>query len=168
MKYLEVGKIIATHGIKGEVKVSLSTSFPFERFSKGNTLYIENGEKYDKIVIDGFRIHKGLGLVLFNGYNNINEVLNFVGKSIYVDKETLEALEEDDFYYDDLIGLIAKDNQGNIIGEVIDILDVPQGAILMIKKQDKGQALVPFVEEFIDEVNIKDKYLVIIPIEGLL
>lgn len=168
MKYLEVGKIIATHGIKGEVKVSLSTSFPYERFEKGNVLYINEANKYIPITINTFRIHKGLGLVTFNNITNINNVLEYVGKNIYVDKETLEELDDDSFYFDDLIGLTAYTENDELIGEVSDILDVPQGAILVIKKENKKEALVPFVEEFIKDVKLNENKIIITPIEGLL
>lgn len=167
MKYLEVGKIITTHGIKGEVKVSLSTSFPYERFKKGNVLYINDNNKYIPITIDTFRIHKGLGLVSFNGITNINDCLGYVGKTIYVDKETLDELEEDNFYFDDLIGLIAYTDNLEKIGEVTDILDVPQGAILIINN-GKKEVLVPFVDEFIKEVLLDENKIIITPIEGLL
>lgn len=167
MKYLEVGKIITTHGIKGEVKVSLSTSFPYERFEKGNVLYINDNNKYIPITIDTFRIHKGLGLVSFNGITNINDCLCYVGKTIYVDKETLDELEEDNFYFDDLIGLIAYTDNLEKIGEVTDILDVPQGAILIINN-GKKEVLVPFVDEFIKEVLLDENKIIITPIEGLL
>lgn len=168
MKYLEVGKIVATHGIRGEVKVSLTTSFPEERFEKGNVLYIGENDQYKKIIIDTFRVHKGLGLVSFNKLTNINDVLDYVGKTIYVDKESLEELGEDDFYFDDLIGLTAITNNDEKIGEVVDILEVPQGAILVIKKDDKEEALVPFVDEFISDVDLEEGYIIITPIEGLL
>lgn len=167
MKYLEVGKIITTHGIKGEVKVSLSTSFPYERFKKGNVLYINDNNKYIPITIDTFRIHKGLGLVSLNGITNINDCLGYVGKTIYVDKETLDELEEDNFYFDDLIGLIAYTDNLEKIGEVTDILDVPQGTILIINN-GKKEVLVPFVDEFIKEVLLDENKIIITPIEGLL
>ncbi len=93
-----------------------------------------------------------MGLISFNNITNINNVLEYVGKYIYVDKETLEKLDENNFYYDDLIGLIAYTDNDEKIGEVIDILEVPQGAILVIEKSDKKEALVPFVEEFIKDV----------------
>lgn len=167
MKYLEVGKIVSTHGIRGEVKVSITTSFPEERFEKGNTLYILKDNKYLPIVIDTFRVHKNMGLVSFNKLTNINNVLEYVGCTIYVDKETLEELDEDDFYFDDLIGLNAKTVSGEEIGIVEDILEVPQGAILVIKK-DKKESLVPFVSEFIEDVDLDNEEIVINPIEGLL
>ena len=103
----------------------------------------------------------------FNKLTNINNVLEYVGCTIYVDKETLEELDEDDFYFDDLIGLNAKTVDGKEIGIVEDILEVPQGAILVIKK-DKKESLVPFVSEFIEDVDLENGEIVINPIEGLL
>lgn len=168
MKYLEVGKIVATHGIKGELKVSLTTSFPFERFQKGNVLYLYDDNNYQEIIIDSFRLHKEMGLVTFNNLVNINDVLKYVGKTIYVDKDTLEDLDDDNFYYDDLIGLKVKTTKDIEIGEVKDILEVPQGAILIIGKTMGEEALVPFVSEFIKDVDLKDGFITIEPIEGLI
>ena len=166
MKYLEVGKIIATHAIKGEVKVSISSSKPEERFKKGNILYVLDGKEYREIKIDSFRVHKGMALITFNNITNINDVLGYVGKTIYVSKESLKDLDKDNYYYDDLIGLIAYDKD-NLIGEVVDVMEVPQGAILVIKKENEKQVLVPFVSEFIEDVDLDNKKIYINPIEGL-
>ena len=73
---------------------------------------------------------------------------------------------KDNFYYDDLIGLDAYDNDEKI-GEVVDVMEVPQGAILVIKTKEK-EALVPFVSEFIVDVDINNGKILINPIEGLL
>lgn len=166
MKYLEVGKIITTHGIKGEVKVSITTSSPLERFKKGNTLYGLFDKEYKEIKIDTYRLHQGFALISFNGITNINDVLDYVGKTIYVNKDDLKELDQDNFYYDDLIGLDAYDNDEKI-GEVVDVMEVPQGAILVIKTKEK-EALVPFVSEFIEDVDLKGGKIFINPIEGLL
>ena len=166
MKYLEVGKIVAPHAIKGEVKVLITTSLPDVRFKRGNTLYVLFDKEYKEIKIDTFRMHKGMALISFNGITNINDVLEYVDKTIYVDKEALNALDDDNYYYDDLIGLSAY-NEETLIGEVIDVMEVPQGAILVIKNGDK-ESLVPFVDEFIDSVDLENGKIYINPIEGLL
>lgn len=168
MDYLIVGKIVGTHGIKGEVKVKSETSFKEERFKKGSNLYVKENEKMKKIVINSHREHKGLDLITFNNFNNINDVLSFIGLTIYVSKNDLHELDDDEFYYDDLIGLMAFDDEGTIIGSVTDINDVPQGAILVITKENGKRALVPFVDEFIKDVDLKDGKIIIKPIEGLL
>ena len=72
MRLLECAKILTTHGIRGEVKIKIETD-DITRFDKGMELYIGTEEKKDatKIVVDGFRIHKEMGLLLFNGIKNI-------------------------------------------------------------------------------------------------
>lgn len=156
-----VGKIVGTHGIKGELKVKSDTSF--DRFKKGNVLYIE---KEEKIIINSSRVHKGLHLITINGLTNINDVLMYVNKNIYVPHDRSE-LEEGEYYYEDLIGLICYDSNKKEIGEVIDLQEVPQGLILEIRGKEKT-ILIPYVDEFIEEIDLDNKKILINEIEGLL
>lgn len=166
MKLNLVGTIVSTHGIKGEVKVKSDSSF--NRFVIGNKLYLKNNEKTKEIIVDSHRTHKGFDLITFNGLKNINDVLEFVGFEVYVDIEGNEELEEGEFYFDDLIGLNAYDDEDNLLGVIIDINEVPQGIILELKKVDKTIAYIPFVDEFIKEVDLDEEKIIITPIEGLL
>ena len=156
-----VGKIVGTHGIKGELKVKSDTSF--DRFKKGNKLYIE---KQEEITINSHRQHKGMELITINNLTNINDVLCYVGKDLYV-PHNREELEEGEFYYEDLIGLDCYDSKDNLIGTVIDLQEVPQGLILEIKSKTKT-ILVPFVDEFIVDIDLDNNKLSINEIEGLL
>lgn len=162
MKYLEVGKIVTTHGIKGEVKVQIITD-NISRFEKGNVLYI--GEEKEKIIVDNYRLQKNMILLSFNNITNINDVLKYIDKILYVDIN--EVREEDEIYYDDLIDCVVKANEEKI-GVVVDVIEVPQGEILKIQKNNGKYALVPYVDEFIIDVNINEKIILIDPIEGLL
>ena len=168
MKYIEVGKIVGTHGIKGEVKVNSDSSFKDERYKVGNVLYLNDQDKMIKIEINSYRPHKNLDLITFNNHTNINDVLKYVNCSIYVDEADLTELEEDEFYFEDLIDSNVVDDKGNEIGKIIDINEVPQGEILVIKKANGGKALIPFVNEFIKEIDLENKIVIITPIEGLL
>lgn len=156
-----VGKIVGTHGIKGELKVKSDTSF--DRFKKGNILYIE---KETKIEINTSRIHKGMHLITINGLTNINDVLCFVNKDIYVPHDRSE-LEEGEFYYEDIIGLDCYNSKGELIGPIIDLQEVPQGLILEIEGKEKT-ILIPFVDEFVKEIDLENNKLFIEEIEGLL
>lgn len=156
-----VGKIVGTHGIKGELKVKSDTSF--DRFKKGNVLYIE---KTQEIKIDSHRQHKGMELITINGLKNINDVLCFVGKDIYVPHDRNE-LEEGEFYYEDLIGLMCYDSKNELIGEVVDLQEVPQGIILEVKGKEKT-ILIPYVDEFIKDIDLENNAIYISEIEGLL
>jgi hypothetical protein len=66
MEYYLVGTIVATHGIKGELKVKIETSFPEKRFKKGNKLYLKNNQSYQEIIISSYRMHKQMALITIN------------------------------------------------------------------------------------------------------
>ncbi|HBP25410.1 MAG TPA: ribosome maturation factor RimM [Acholeplasmatales bacterium] len=168
MKYIEIGKIIGTHGIKGEVKIFPDTDFRSERFQKNNRLYLKFQDRMMPIVIDSSREFKNVQLVAFNKIKDINEVQKYLGCPVYVDRDSLGELPENEFYYDDLIGMNAVTVQGEPIGIVVDLVDVPQGVIMTIRKADGKTAMVPFVDEFVKAVRFEEKIIVIAPIEGLL
>ena len=166
MKYLNVGRIVTTHGIKGEVKVKVETDDD-SRFSKNNKLYVGADEKHisGEIIIDNARYQKDMILLSFNNIKDINDVLKYVGLSLFVDID--EVRVDGEIYYDDLIDckIIAD---GKEVGIVIDVMEVPQGEILRVKKKDGKIALIPYVDEFIENVDINKKEIIINPIEGLL
>lgn len=165
MRLLECAKILTTHGIKGEVKIKIITD-DLSRFDAGMELFVGNENQKDqkKIIINSFRIHKGMGLLLFNNITNINDVLEYVGKSIYVD---VDKYNPGEYFYDDYIGCEVYD-KGEKIGVVTDIMEVPQGEILVIKKNNGKEALVPFVDEFVIEIDVENNKIIIESIEGLL
>ena len=160
-----VGKIIGTHGIKGELKVKSDTSF--DRFSVGNVLYIKlDDHDYKKIVINSHRIHQGCDLITFNNMFDINLVEAFVGKEVYV-KEHNREKDNAKVYYEDLIGCKAINEDGIELGEVKDLIEVPNGVLLEIIN-GKKRALVPYVKELVPIVDIENKVVTIHEIEGLI
>lgn len=161
--YYLVGRIIGTHGIKGELKVINESNF--DRFYKGSELYIQKENRYEKITINSARVHKGMVLITFNNHFDINEVLEYVNLNIYTDKH--EELEEGHYYFDDLIGCEVFNIDNTEIGIVKDILENPTQDLLEV---DTGKkiTLIPFVEAFIKHVDINKKEIIIEAIEGLL
>ena len=161
MMYL-VGKIVATHGIKGEVKVKSESDF--HRFNIGNIVYIEKDNEKIPININSHRVHKNLDLITFNDIKDINLVLTYVGCNIYT-PHNREELNEGEYYIEDLVGLKAISTEGITIGIVHDMREVPQGYILEVKTNEKI-VLIPFVDEFIKEIK-KDEIIIEL-IEGLI
>lgn len=158
----KVGKIIGTHGIKGELKVKSETDF--DRFKKGSILFLKQNDKYTEIKINSHRVHKGFDLITFNNLDNINLVLEFVGLVIYTTHSPSD-LDDDEYFIEDLVGMKVVDQNNINIGIVVDMLEVPQGHILEINNNGK-KSLIPFVGEFIKEIN--DDVIVVETIEGLL
>lgn len=151
-KYLETGKIVGTFGINGELKV-LSDSTT-NRFVKGNFLYLgKNTKALEKVEITSTRFHKGLYLVTINNLEDINLVLKYVGMTFYIDREELDDLKENEYYFDDLIGLKVIYNNEEV-GMVKDVLDLPAApALEIIINKIKKQILVPFVGKYFGKVT---------------
>ncbi|MGD9605388.1 MAG: ribosome maturation factor RimM [Bacilli bacterium] len=168
MKLIEVGKIVGTHGIKGEVKIKSDSDFRNERFRKHQKLYVKRGNELETITIDSHRAHKQWDLICFNHIQDINLVLSYVGCSLFVDRDELPPLPEHEYYFDDLIGLDVYLEDETLVGTVSDITEVPQGIILVVTKTNQKESLIPFVPEFIKQVDTEHKAIIITPIEGLL
>jgi len=152
-----VGKIIGTHGINGEVKVKSESDF--NRFKKGAILYVDEKE----IKIDSVREHKGNILISFNNLQSINDVLCYVGKSIYT-KHNHRDLNENEYFVEELVDLDVYTEEGAYVGVVKDVRILPHGHLLEVNNGDKI-VLIPFVEAFIKEIT-KEKIIISV-IEGL-
>ncbi len=168
MEYISVGKIINFHGIKGEAKIGFSNQ---DLISKIKTVYIEKNKEKTPLTVSAVRFHKNFAIVKFKEINSINELIEFKGQNIYLSKEFVtNSLDKNEFLIDDLIGLMAFDNEENYIGKIVEIQKSPANDILCIKSEDdkKDLILVPFVSELVPIVDIDKNRIIIKPIEGLL
>lgn len=161
MEYLYLGKFVNTHGIKGEIRILSDFNHKRDVFKKGNFLYI--GNEKEKQVINTYRVHKNYDMVTFNGINDINDVLRFKGKSVYINREEFNF---EGIIYDDLIGLQVYDKD-KLIGEVVDIMKSSAHPLLVIENNGK-QNFIPFIDEFILNVDEKNKRIDVLLIEGLI
>ena len=154
-----IGKVVQTHGIKGEVKISAHTDF--DRFIKGKIVII-NQKDYQ---IKSVRRQKDLYLVAFEGYPTLTEVEHLKQQEIYTNEEP-GLLEADTFHLPKLIGLKVYDQHNYLIGTVTELLSVPQGYLIRVQKEDQKLVLIPFVDAFIKSVN--EESIIVETIEGLI
>jgi 16S rRNA processing protein RimM len=169
-KWFNVGKIVNTHGVKGEVRVISRTDFPEERYKVGNTLYIwqEKGTEPLVVNVTSHRQHKSFDLLTFEGYNNVNEVEQLKGSLLKVPEEQLGELPEGEYYYHEIIGCTVVTEDGETIGTIKEILS-PGANDVWVIKQPKGQdVLIPYIDEVVLQVNIDEKLVTIQVMEGLL
>ncbi len=167
MEYVSIGKIVNTHGLKGTLKVKSFTDFKEDRYKKGNLLYIAFKGEYIPVTISLFRTVKNLDYLTFKEYDDINMVEKYKGSYIMFNKEEMQELNVDEFYFNELIGLdVYTDDL--LIGKCSDIREYPQGEILEVKRDNKKDALIPFRKEFIKDVDKKLKRINLINWEGLL
>lgn len=161
MTLIKIGKIVNTHGIKGELR--LLSKFPYKNkvFINNMKIYID---KKDIEVINTYRKHKNFDMITLKGYSNINEVLKYKGKYVYVDNNDI-VLDNNKYLDEDLIGLnvIYEDNDKGVI---TDIERYEKTVLFNIKGNDK-EYLIPYNDNLIDKIDINDKKVYIKDIKGL-
>lgn len=171
-QYYLVGKIVNTQALRGEVRVMATTDFPEERFKIGATLAIFNGDKLVEMVeVDGHRLHKNFNLLHFKGKDNINDVEKFKGFDLKVAGTEREAdeLDENEFYYDDIIGLEVYTTDETYLGKVREITSLPSNDVWAIQRPNKGKdILIPYIEDIVLEIDLADNRVVIEPMDGLI
>lgn len=161
--YTIVGQIINTRGIKGELKL-LPLSTNNNRFKKLNKVFI--GEDLIPQTVKKVQITDNFVYITFEGLDNINDVERYKSCYLYVSDEDRVELEEGEYFIFDIIGCKVFDTKDNYIGEVVDLIENPANDIYVI--QGEKQYLVPQVSEFVKEIKIKEKKIIIDPIEGMI
>ncbi len=161
MEKIFVGKVVSTHGIKGELRIISNFEFPNKAFKVDTNLIIDD-KKY-KIV--SYRVHKNYHMVKFLGFDDINEVLFLKGKKAYKEKVELE-LNDDEVLDSDLINfkVYTQDNKSGIITEIFYASDTNK--ILRIQI-DGREILIPVNSPFIKKINSKEETVEIELIEGM-
>lgn len=149
---INIGKIVNTHGIKGEVRILSSFSDKLI-FNPGNTLYIGD----DALKISTYRVHKNYDMVTFEGIDNINDVLKYKGMDVYIKREDIS-----NFIIEDLIGYEVYTNK--LVGKVERLISNIKYVILVL---DNG-SMIPYIDAFIDKIDNENKKIYIKEIEGLI
>lgn len=161
-EYIYIGKIVNTHGIKGEVRILSDFEKKDRVFVAGMPIYI--GRKKEKEIINSYRHHKNFEMITMKGYNDINQILKYKGLYVYIKKEDLK-LGENEYLETDLIGLSVMVN-GIKKGIVEDIGDAGHNKLLIIKSNEKT-VYIPYQKEFISNVDFNSGTITITPIKGM-
>jgi len=163
MKYVSIGKIVNTHGIKGEIRLLSDFKFLKKVFVKDFPIYI--GEIKEKQIINSYRPHKQFHMITLKGYTNINEVLKYKGKNAYILRSDLN-LENDEFLDEDLIDLNVI-YQDKIIGQVIGFENHSINKIINVKSVQSVYK-IPFNFAIIENIDLEKKCIYIKNIKGLI
>jgi 16S rRNA processing protein RimM len=171
-EYLNVGRIVGTHGIRGEVRVLSDTDFPEVRFAPGKALLLVHPVLPDPLTltVEKSRPHKSTLLVKFKEWGNINEAEPYKGGRLVVPKEDLAPLneEEGEFYFHQIIGCTVVTTDGRTVGKVKEILQLPANDVWVVRPEGKGKdILLPYIDDVVKRVDVEDRIITIEWIEGL-
>jgi 16S rRNA processing protein RimM len=169
-KYFNVGKIVNTHGINGEVRVISRTDFADERYTPGRKIYLFMAGSSDpvELVITTHRMHKLFHLLTFEGYENVNDVEKMKGSILKIHESQQTELEEDEYYFHEIIGCIIFTTKGEEIGEIKEILTPGANDVWVVEGRTGKDILIPYIEQVVKKVDVKEKIILIEPMDGLL
>ena len=165
MDYTIIGKIINTHGIKGDLKIYPLTD-SLDRFFDLEKIYIGNSK--EEVIIKEVKTHKGFALLRFENLENINDVLKYKEEFIYIDEVNKIKLQENHYFISDLIGCRVLLKDGKEIGILIEVLQGGVNDVSVVLSPEKKEFLIPAVNEFIKTVDIDNNLIIIDPIEGMI
>lgn len=166
--YISIGKILNFHGVKGEVKIGFTKGKENQLEELKQVVVVKNNENL-VLHISSVRFHKQFALIKFKEINSINEVEEIKGLDIKIPKEKAEEnLQEDEFLITDLIGLNVLNQDEEKIGTINNVGTNGASEILEIKDGNEKIHLVPFVKALVPVVNVKQGFVIINDIEGLI
>ena len=160
-KLLEAGKIVGTHGVRGEVRIQPWADSP-EFLTRFKSLYIDG----EPVNILRARVHKSLVIAVLDGVDNIDAAIKLKNKTVSIRRDDVD-LDDGQHFVVDLIGLRAIDSEtGAEFGTVADLLNLPANDVYVINTPER-EMLVPAVPEFVEEVNVSEGFIKVRLKEGL-
>lgn len=161
---LLAAKIVKTHGIRGEVKAFCYTDSPLF-FKDIKNVVLEPGEL--SLKLSSSRPHKDAVLLTFSGIDSIEKAEKIVGKEVYVSRDEI-SLPEGRFYIADIIGLSVITDEGETVGEVIDVFPAGGSDVFEVKRENMKNAYIPNIADIVKNIDTEKKTVIIHVIKGLL
>ena len=162
-KYLEVGRIVGTHGVRGEMRVECWANSP-DFLRKFKRLYLDNGETELSV---SCRPHKNIALMTVKGVGSIEEADKLKGRILYIDRGDVR-LGEGEHFVQDIIGLTVTDaDNGTVYGEIKDVLKTGSNDVYEMKAPDGRLFYIPVIPDIVDRLDFEAGAAYIHPMKGL-
>lgn len=163
-QYLDSGKIVGTHGIKGEVRIEPWCDSP-EFLCAFKKLYLD--EKGQTFIEVKSRPHKNITLAKIKGVDTIEAAEKLRGKIIYINRDDI-TLDEGVNFVQDLIGLEVRDAEnGTVYGKITDVLRTGANDVYEITDSNNKKYLAPVIDEVVEEINVDGGFVLIRPMKGI-
>lgn len=166
-KYLRVGVIANTHGVRGEVKVYPTTE-DIKRFDYLKEAVIDTGKEKINVNVTGVKCFKNMVILKFEQYDNMDQVIPLKGMDLLVTRENAIPLAEGEHYIVDMIGCKIITDDGNTLGELTDVMQTGANDVYVVKTTDGKEVLLPAIKECVLEKDIENKVIKVHIMKGLL
>lgn len=162
-EFLEAGKIVTTHGIRGEVKIMPYTDTP-ELLAEFDRLFM--GRNKDEVTIVRSRVFKNMVIAKIEGVDTPEDAEKLRNKLLYMHRDDLE-LGEDTYFIQDLIGMEVRDaDSDELYGVIDDVMQTGANDVYVVKSADK-ELLVPAIADVVISTDIDGNVMIIRPLDGL-
>ncbi|EFO32302.1 16S rRNA processing protein RimM [Roseibium sp. TrichSKD4] len=149
-----MARIGAAHGIRGEVRVKAFGDDPLS-FTDYGELITKSGDT--TFEVERARIQKTVVVTKFKGINDRNAAEELNGVELFVHRDQLPELEDDEFYHDDLVGMAVTDLEGTDLGKVVMVQDFGAGDLLEVRPKRGPTFYMPFSKAFVPEIDIENR-----------
>ena len=162
-----VGKIVNTHGVKGEVRIIPTTEDP-KRFTKLKSIYVENRKEITTYEIENVRYHKAFVLLKLKGINDMNSAELLKGSILKIDRKDSLPLKKDEYYISDLYDLEVYTEEERFLGVLTDIIATGSNDVYVIHKENREKdLLIPAIKQVVKQVKLEENKMIVHLLEGL-
>lgn len=167
-KLYNVGKIVNTHGIRGEVRVMSVTDFPELRYQKGAILLLERKNKDSiELTVASHRKHKNFDLLTFESHPTIESVEHYRDGILKIKESQLTDLPQNEFYFHEIIGLTVVTEEGREIGKIKEILQPGANDVWVVRREKQKDLLIPYIDECVLKIDLEENKVTVHLMEGL-
>lgn len=160
-----MGKIAATHGIKGQLRI-IPYSGSADNFLQCKSLFVRDAKgRLEKFQVASVSVHGKKILVTLQGFSDINQVLHFAGCEVLLDREQLALPEDDEYYWNDLIGMKVVTTDGQDLGILDSIIETGSNDVYVALLNGR-EFLIPALADTVS-IDIQAKVMTVTPFEGL-
>ena len=163
----QVGVISSTHGVRGEVKV-FPTTDDVKRFKKLKEVILDTGREELLLKIEGVKFFKQFAILKFEGYDNINDIEKYKGKSLYVERANAVRLNKDEYFIADLIGCQVVDEEEKPLGVLKDVMETGANDVYIVVSPEGKELLFPAIKECIRKIDVENQLIQVYVMPGLM
>ncbi|SMC67086.1 ribosome maturation factor RimM [Sporomusa malonica] len=154
---ITIGKIVAPHGVRGDVRIFPLTDFP-DRFHDLKAVFVDD---VGQLQLESARPHKKFILLKFAGIDTMDDAARLSGKLIKIGRKDAVKLPEGQYYVFDIIGLNVFTEDGEPLGVITDVLQPGSNDVYVVEQPDKRELLLPAIKDVVKKIDIAGKQMVV-------
>lgn len=168
VEYISIGKIVATHGVRGGMVVLPLTDFP-ERFRKTRRVFLKRG---GTVVGEGNVARASVlprkVLLWLESVDRVEKAASLVGCEIAVQRSEAVQIPAGSYFIFEIVGLKVRTTDGRIVGEVKEVLRLPANDVYVVQTAEGGEVLIPAIRQVVTKIDLEQGEMLIEPMPGLL